>query len=135
MRSWIVIAFALLVILVVVSIAIATMRTPKIDVARDGLRIRGNAYGRTIPLAHLRLDAARVVDFNASPELRPKRRTNGASLPGRHAGWFRLQNGEKALVFLTGEGRAAYIPTTEGYSVLIAPQGDALLDALRAQPR
>lgn len=35
------------------------------------------------------------------------------------AGWFRLRNGEKALVCLTDSSGAVYVPTTAGYSVLV----------------
>ena len=57
---------------------------------------------------------------------------DGTGLPGYQAGWFRLRNGEKALVYLTDRGRAVYVPTTAGYSVLLSPaEPDAFLAALR----
>ena len=66
-------------------------------------------------------------------DLRPKWRTNGVGLPGYSIGWFRLRNREKALVFLTDRKHAIYIPTTEGYVVLISPQNpDAFVKALRS---
>jgi hypothetical protein len=63
----------------------------------------------------------------------PARRTVGTGLPGYRAGWFRLRNGEKALLYLTDTSRAVYIPTTAGYSVLLSPaQPDEFVSALRA---
>ncbi len=58
-------------------------------------------------------------------------RTNGAGLPGYQAGWFRLQSGEKALVFVTDLERVVYVPTNEGYSLLLSvEEPDEFLDAL-----
>jgi hypothetical protein len=56
----------------------------------------------------------------------------GTGLPGYRAGWFRLKNGERALVYLTDDRRAVYVPTTAGYSVLVSPgEPDQFLAALR----
>jgi hypothetical protein len=56
----------------------------------------------------------------------------GTGLPGFSAGWFRLRNGNKALVYLTDGSRAVYIPTRNGYDVLLSPQQpDAMLVELR----
>jgi hypothetical protein len=47
-------------------------------------------------------------------------------------GWFRLRNGEQALLYLTDTSRAVYVPTTAGYSVLLSPQEpDEFLAAVR----
>lgn len=57
----------------------------------------------------------------------------GTGLPGYQAGWFRLTNGERALLYLTDRRRAVYVPTTAGYSVLLSPaEPDAFVSALRA---
>ena len=109
-------------------------RRPNFEPTHEGLRIRGSLYGRMIPAAQLALEKARVVDLNNVPELQPKWRTNGVGLPGYSAGWFRLRNGEKALLFLTNRRRALYIPTTAGYSLLISPDDpDALMNEMRAK--
>jgi hypothetical protein len=44
----------------------------------------------------------------------------GTGLPGYAAGWFKLANGEKALVYVTTQSEVVYIPTTEGYSLLLS---------------
>ena len=57
----------------------------------------------------------------------------GTGLPGYQAGWFRLRNGEKALLYLTDRARAVYIPTTAGYSLLLSPADpDGFLSQLRS---
>lgn len=106
-------------------------RTARFEISSEGLRLRGDLYGRLIPADQLRGLAARRVDFDANPELRPQRRTMGTGLPGYRAGWFRLRNGEKALLYLTDASHAVYIPTNAGYSVLLSPaEPDAFLAAL-----
>jgi hypothetical protein len=61
-----------------------------------------------------------LVDLDADSTLRPVRRTNGIGLPGLSEGWFRLANGEKALMFVTDRDGVVYIPTRDGYSVLLS---------------
>jgi hypothetical protein len=79
------------------------------------------------------VDLARRVDLGSQVELRPKWRRMGTGLPGYQAGWFRLRNGEKALLYLTDRTRAVYIPTTAGYSLLLSPADpDRFLSQLRS---
>jgi len=129
---WWVIAI-IVVVVVAAALVLVLSRAPRFEVSAEGLRISGNLFGRMIPAAELRVDAARIVDFAKSPELRPKWRTIGLGLPGYKAGWFRLYDGEKALVFLSDAKPAVYIPTSAGYGVLISPRDPAgLLSSLQA---
>ncbi len=41
-------------------------------------------------------------------------------MPGYRAGWFRLANGEKALLYVTDPHKVAYVPTRAGYSLLLS---------------
>ena len=126
----------LLPVAIVLAVCIMTMtgaRGARFEVAEDGLRLRGDFYGRFIPREELVPLDARRVDFGASPELTPARRTWGTGLPGYQSGWFRLANGEKALLYLTDRSRAVHVPTTAGYSLLLSPADpDGFLAALRA---
>jgi hypothetical protein len=131
---WVIVVIVLLAIVLAVGILMTAVRgsySSTFDVSSEGLRLSGDWYGRLIPADHVRGREARRVDFERSPDLRPGRRTLGTGMPGYRAGWFRLQNGEKALLYLTDERRAVYVPTTEGYSVLVSPADpDAFLSAL-----
>jgi hypothetical protein len=99
-------------------------------------RLDGDWYGRTIPPSQILGRDAKRVDFSAEPGLAPRWRTMGTGLPGYQAGWFRLKNGEKALVYLTDRSRAVYVPTTAGYSLLLSPADpDRFLSAVRAVAR
>ncbi len=100
----------------------------RFEVSRSGLTIIGDFYGRTIPVQSLVADRAMRIDLSGDSVHRPRIRTFGTGLPGYSSGWFRLRNGEKALLYVTDPKRAVYIPTTEGYSlVLSVAQPEAFL--------
>ena len=103
-----------------------------VEVSPDSIRINAPIYGRTIPFTSIMSDQARVIDTAKDADLRPKWRTNGIGLPGYAAGWFKLQNGEKSLVLLTDRRRVLYIPTREGYSVLVSvTEPEKLLQSIK----
>lgn len=136
---WLLPSILIPVLVIVAGVTYAAMqgaKSARFEISPDGLRLRGDFYGRMIPSGQLRFAEARRVDFGVSPELAPSWRTMGTGLPGYQAGWFRLKNGERALVYLTDKTRAVYIPTTEDYSVLVSPdEPDAFLSALRGVRR
>lgn len=119
-------------ILLLLGSFIYASRHVQFEVAPEGLTIRGDLYGRRLPADALLIEAARAVDLAASPPLRPVWRTNGAGLPGYSSGWFQLGNGEKALIFITDKRRVVYLPTREGYAVLLSvPEPEKFLAALK----
>ena len=86
----------------------------------QGLRISPGLYGRFIPKEKIDVTGVKVINLDVDSEYKPKWRTNGAGLPGYSAGWFKLTNKEKALLFLTDRTSVVYIPTTDNYSVLLS---------------
>ncbi len=110
---------------VVVGLLIASARgsrSSSFEVSAEGLRLRGDVWGRLIPASALRGADARVVNLTEATELRPSLRVGGTAVPGYQSGWYRLKNGEKALLYVTNKERAVYVPTTKGYSLLLSPQ-------------
>ncbi len=105
---------------VFVARSIAGARGSTFSLSSAGLTIRGDLWGRAIPVAHLRGAQARVVDLRDEPSLSPRRRTAGTGLPGYRSGWWRLANGEKSLLYLTATASAVHVPTTEGFSLLLS---------------
>jgi hypothetical protein len=106
-----------------------------IEVRSDVLTIRGSLYGRGVPLEDMLLDRARIVDLGTAPDLVPRWRTNGVGLPGYRVGWFRLENGEKALCFLTRSDSILYVPTKRSFALLLSVASPSeLLRALQAAP-
>ena len=131
---WIAIGISIAALVAVIMLLLLSARVPRYDVSSQGLTISNSLFGRTIPIGELNVREARLIDLEASPEFRPKWRTFGIGLPGRLSGWFRLRNGEKALVFLSGGNRAIRIPTAHGYSLLIDPDNpEQVLAALTRQ--
>lgn len=130
---WVSVALvAILVVLIALfGWIIYSARNTAVHVDTHGLRISGTLYGRQIPLASLRLDEARQLNLGSNTDHQLKWRTNGIGLPGYKAGWFRLRNGEKALAFITDPRRVLYIPTDNGYSVLVSAREPArILESL-----
>ena len=95
-------------------------RHASFEVNDQGLRISRALYGRFIPREEIAVDGVRVMNLDTDSGYRPKSRTNGIGLPGYAEGWFKLQNKEKALMFVTDRSRVVYIPTTKGYSVMLS---------------
>ncbi len=126
-------AVILVPVVVLLGGTLAGARAARFEVSPAGLALHGDWYGRTVPSGQIRGRDARRVDFATEPDLAPRWRTMGTGLPGYQAGWFRLRNGEKALLYLTDRSRAVYVPTTAGYSLLLSPADpDRFLSAVRA---
>ena len=103
-----------------------------VEVSASELIIRAGLYSRTLNRGHLRVESAKVTSLFDDRSIAPRWRTNGVRLPGFQAGWFRLVNGDKALVLLTDPHRVTYLPTIDGFSLLISTS--ELLPALEAPP-
>ena len=129
---WVMGAFAVLMMVLagLFGYIALSSRQVRFEVSEMGVKITG-PYGRLIPAEVLRVDQARALDLTESHEYRPQWRISGIGLPGYGAGWFRLRNGERALVYLTDRTHVAYVPTTEGYSLLLSvAQLDRFLGSL-----
>ncbi len=64
------------------------------------MTVSGWPYGRTLPFDKLDVDGAAVVSLTGT-RYAPRARSNGVGLPGYKLGWFRLENGERGLLFVT----------------------------------
>lgn len=120
---WVPVVLVLLISLVGILVVIKSLsgaRSSTFTLSPAGLVIRGDLWGRTIPTAQLRGAQARVVDLSAEAALVPRRRTAGTGLPGYRSGWWRLENGEKALIYVTTTDRVVHVPTTQGYVLLLS---------------
>ena len=123
----------MLVILALLTASISGARNSRFELSDEGLRIRGDLYGRLIPAAQLRVADAGMTNLTTDPELRLSWRTLGTSIGGYNSGWFRLKNGDKALVYVTDRTRVVQIPTTAGYRVLLSVSDpEAFLTRLQA---
>ena len=132
---WLLLPVAIILIGVTALLVITLVGSRKatFEVSPDGLRLRGDLYGRFFPMSDLKASDAVRVDWSAQPGLVPAMRTLGTGLPGYQAGWFRLENGDRALLYLTDRQRAVFVPTTRGHGLLLSPSDpDGFVAALRA---
>ena len=95
-------------------------RNAEFTVMSEGLRLRGDMYGRMIPARELVAEEAEILDLRYKGPYSPRRRTFGTGLPGYLAGWFKLQNGEKGLIYVTDKSRVVRVPTKNGYHLLLS---------------
>ncbi|HEV2304657.1 MAG TPA: PH domain-containing protein [Candidatus Acidoferrales bacterium] len=133
--SWMFLGLPIIAAAVLFGYIAHSTRHVSFDLSPSGLRIRGDMYGRFIPVASLLPSEAKAIDLRSDGGDELTLRTNGIGLAGYQSGWFRLVNGQKALVFLTERDRAIFLPTRDGYSLLLSPQEpDAFLAALKKMP-
>ena len=92
----------------------------RVELGSDKLRLVGDFWGRTIPLESIDISRSRILNLDRQSQYAPKWRTFGTSMPGYSSGWFRLRNGEKALVYLTRSKRIVYLPTSLGYTLMLS---------------
>ncbi|MAW28747.1 MAG: hypothetical protein CMP98_08105 [Gammaproteobacteria bacterium] len=105
---------------------------PSVVLTDEDLRLNVPLYGRTIPNAEIAVNQARIVDLNNEPPLNPRFRTNGIGLPGYRVGWFRLRNGDRALVAITRPKQVLYVPTRDYSLLLSVAEPEELLQALQS---
>ena len=119
---WLLAGISVLLLLMVALFAwmAYSSRHTRFEISPQGLQISNTMYGRTIPGSALLTGGVRVLDLGRDRQYRPKWKTNGAGLPGYQAGWFKLHNGEKSLLFVTDRKRVVYVPTRDGYSVMMS---------------
>jgi len=136
--------FIFFIVLALVMLTVATLffffaystRSLRFELAGNGLSIKGDMYGRTIPYHTLMLDEMRVLNLDHDADFRPHRKTNGSALPNFRTGWFRLRNGAKSLLFVTDASRVVMIPTRDGYTLMLSPgDTDGFIAALKASAK
>jgi len=126
---------ALVVVPAVVAALLLAMKRRSVEL-RDGvLDVRGALFRHRVAVTQLDLARARIVDLAERTELRPILKTGGMSVPGFHAGHFRLREKlGKAFCLVTDRHRVLWLPLRDGKGQLLISleQPQALLDALRA---
>jgi hypothetical protein len=101
-------------------------------VSPAGLEFKGPYYGQTFDKSKLKLSEARIVNLEEEKDLKPHKRMKGLGMAQLTYGWWKLHNGQKALVAISDMQHAVYIPTTEGFPVIVSPEDpNAFLSALR----
>ena len=118
-------------IIILTNVAYSSQKA-SFELSSAGLRLRGDLYGRLIPAASLLAKEAKIINLSNETEYQPVSRTFGTGLPGYSAGWFRLRNRNKALIYVTDYNQVIYVPTTKNYVVLLSvSQPTAFLEKLK----
>lgn len=115
-----IICMILTVVLLALAYTAYSSRNSRVEIENDRIKLIGDFWGREIPFKQLNVTDARILDLTRNVEYSPKRRTLGTGMPGYASGWFRLRSGEKALVYLTRRHDVVYVPTSDGYSLLLS---------------
>jgi hypothetical protein len=128
----VVIGVILIGVIVLLALVGYQSRHAVFTISEEGLRISPGLYSRFIPKESINAAEVRLVNLNVEAAYKPKWRMNGAGLPGYNAGWYKLQNNEKALLFVTDRSSVVYIPTTDNYSVMLSVKNaDEFVDLLQ----
>ncbi|MXV12739.1 hypothetical protein DYQ93_17110 [Xanthomonas sp. LMG 8992] len=86
----------------------------------DGLvEVRATFLTKRVPLAALRLEAARVVALSEHTGFRPALKVFGFGYPGFHAGHYRTRDGHKAFCLITSD-RVLAVPLHDGGWLLLS---------------
>ncbi|WP_449466277.1 PH domain-containing protein [Stenotrophomonas humi] len=120
------------VLLLVGSALTLAYRRRELRMESRQLIIAATLYTRRVPLSSMRLDRARVVNFDENPDFKPGMKSNGFQFPGFRAGHFRMKGGGKDFCLITDNSRVLVLPLRDGATVMISPeQPRALLDELK----
>lgn len=115
-----VIGLILLVVLLALMVIAYASRNSQVELNNKTLKLSGDFWGREIKIDRLDVSSVRILDLHENKEFKPKWRKLGTGLPGYSSGWFRLGNGEKALVYLTQRNKVIYLPTMDGYTLMLS---------------
>lgn len=136
--TWLLMAVCVLLagMLVMMVYVAYSSRHARVEMSSDRIKLVGDLWGRELPLDVLDVSKTRVLDITRDSEYALHRRTLGTGLPGYASGWFKLENGEKALAYVTDRRRVVYVPTAKGYSLLLSVDDpEAFIETLQRRRR
>lgn len=121
----------LLVIIGVLFGLILGLKNSKLIVTDTSLIIKSPVYGKTIPLTDIDRAGIRFMNIDNNDEYQLTMRWNGIGMPGYKSGWFKLKNGQKALVFITDTSRVLMIPTRDYPILFSSADGEEIMELLK----
>ena len=125
----------LVILSLVLGLSLLAMKRRSVNLVGHVLDVRAAMFRERTPIADIDLERARLVDLAERQDLRPAVRMMGMSLPGFHAGHFRLRGKlVKAFCLITDRQRVLWLPMHNGTDQLLlsVERPQDLLDALRA---
>ncbi len=103
----------------------------KYVIDKEGISIKGCLYGRRIERSDIFSKGLTITDLNTQGTYRPGIRTNGVGMPGFSAGWFRLANKQKGLLFVTDRTKVVCIPTRKFMLLISVENPVEFLEAVK----
>lgn len=125
----------LVIVASVLGLSLIAMKRRSVTLTGHVLDVRAALFRERTPIADIDLGRARLVDLAERMDLQPAVKTMGMSLPGFHAGRFRLRGKlVKAFCLVTNRHRVLWLPLHNGKDQLLlsVERPQDLLDALRA---
>ena len=99
----------------------------RLELDAERLRVSNSFYTRHVALSDPLLEKARVIELDERTKFKFVFKTNGYAVPGFQRGHFRLGNGDRAFVAMSGGSRALWLPASSGKGLLLQPhRPDAL---------
>ena len=106
------------------------------EIADGRLFVRGDIFCWRFPVSNMNLGPSVILDLTQWPDFKPRRKIIGTNMPGYQSGEFLLENGRRAIVFLSDLRRVLCILMNDGKFLLLScadPEG--LLELLVAEKR
>lgn len=126
---------AIVMVVLALGFSLLAMQRRSVNMVGGVLDVRAALFRERTPIADIDLARARVVDLAEHKMLSPVLKTWGMSLPGFHAGRFRLRGKlAKAFCLITDRRRVLWLPLQNGNDQLLLSleRPQALLDSLHA---
>jgi hypothetical protein len=92
---------------------IFSVKNTSISIHNGEIVIKSFIYGRRIPIENILINEIQTLNLRENREYNISIRTNGIGLPNFYSGWMRLNNGKRALVFLTNRENVLLVPTSD----------------------
>ena len=92
---------------------IFAIKNTSISISGKDIVISSFLYGRKIPISDVLLSQAQTINLIQNNDFNVRIRTNGIGLPNFLSGWMRLNNGQRALAFLTNRENVLLLPTAD----------------------
>jgi len=109
----------LIVVLIVCLGLVFFTKNSSVNIDNGLLTIKSLFFGKTILYEDIDIDGIKQLNLKKDKDYNIKSRTFGIGLPNYYIGWMRLNNGNKALVYLKDRTNVVLIPTN-AYDILIS---------------
>lgn len=125
MPSWLLIfvlsitlGFMLSVTLGLSAVLVYLLTRNEVAIREGKLHIKAGFFHQRVKLTEI--IQPRITNLGLERDILPRKRRNGLRLPGYQVGWFTLNNKARAFVILTARNPVVYLPTKNGFSLLLS---------------